>query len=373
MSQGEGRMGSRTSGAPVLRVGVIGTGRISEEHLRFLAADPRTSLVGVCDVSPSLARYAATRFDADGAFTQYPEMLTTARPDVVHVLTPPHTHVAILRDCLMAGAHVIVEKPVAPTLEEFETLWALALTRGRRLIEDHNYRFNRPILRVEEALRAGRLGEVREVEVRMCLGIREQGGRYADENLPHPSHRLPAGVLHEFLTHMCYLALRFVPAWNGVRAVWSNHGGGSLFAFDDLDALVLSGLTHARLRFSCTHSPDCFTVTVRGTKGWAEADLYQHSVTIVEPRRVGKQLTPLANQAIRGVALTRAAVTGFWNKIMQGTPYEGLATFLDRTYAALVTGDEPPVGYDDMRGAAALIDALVQVRGDSQRTAARSA
>ena len=365
-------MGSRV-GAPVLRVAVIGTGRISEEHLRFLATDPRTSLVGVCDLSPSLARYAATRFDAGAAFTDYAEMLTTARPEVVHVLTPPHTHVAILRDCLMAGAHVIGEKPVAPTLEDFETLWSLSRARGRRLIEDHNYRFNRPILRIEEALRAGRLGEVRELEVRMCLAIREKGGRYADENLPHPSHRLPAGALHEFLTHLCYLALRFVPTWDAVHATWSKCGGGSLFAFDDLDALVLSGPTHARLRFSSTQSPDCFTVTVRGTRGWAEADLFQHSLSIVEPRRVGQQLSPLANQAIRGVALAGAAVAGLWNKVMQVTPYEGLATFLDRTYAALVTGEDPPVGYDDMRGAAALIDALLQARGESPRTAAGSA
>ena len=55
------------------------------------------------------------------------------------------------------------------------------------------------------------------------------------------------------------------------------------------------------------------------------------------------------------------------------TPYEGLATFLDRAYAALVTGDEPPVGYEDMRGPAALIDALVRARGEAPRTAGGSA
>src|SRR5690606_20316135 len=111
--------------------------------------------------------------------------------------------------------------------------------RGRRLIENHNYRFNRPWLAIERAVASGQLGDVREVEVRLCLPLRGPGGRYADANLPHPSHRLPAGVLHEFITHLCYLALRFVPEpIDHVRAVWSNHGGGPLFRYDDLDAIV---------------------------------------------------------------------------------------------------------------------------------------
>jgi predicted dehydrogenase len=350
---------------------VIGTGKISEEHLRFLATDARASLVGVCDLSPSLARYAAVQFDAAEAFTEYTEMLATARPDVVHVLTPPHTHVAIIRDSLLAGAHVIAEKPIAPTLGEFETLWAHARAQGRCLIEDHNYRFNQSILRIEEVLGAGRLGDVCEVEVRLCLGLRGNG-RYADENLPHPSHRLPAGVLHEFLTHMCSLALRFVPTWDYVRARWINYGGGSLFAFDDLDALLVSGQTHTRLRFSCTQSPECFTVRVRGTKGWAETDLFQHSLDILERPPVGSQLAPLANQAIRGLVLTKGAVTAFWKKAMQVTPYEGLGTFLDRTYTALLSGGPPPVCYEDMRGTATLIDALVEARDESPRMLAGS-
>jgi len=345
-----------------LRAAVIGTGKISEEHLRFLSRDSRVELAAVCDLSPSLAKYAATRFKAAAAFSDSVRMLQEARPDVVHVLTPPHTHWALVSDALNAGAHVVVEKPVAPTNAKFRELWKLAEERGRRIVEDHNYRFNEPILAIEELVAAGELGDVREVDVRMALPIRKAGGRYADENLPHPSHNLPAGVIHEFITHLCYLALRFLPAgemWR-VAAAWSKHGAEALFKYDDLDALVISGPVHARIRFTSHCGPDCFAVTVRGTRGWAETDLFQPHLRVVVPRKGGQQLSPLLNHLLNGANLMGASVRGFRNKVMQKTPYEGLRTFLDQTYAALCEDKPPPVTYDDMDRASRLVDALLE-------------
>jgi predicted dehydrogenase len=356
-------------GPRALRAAVIGTGKISEEHFRYLGSDPGVVLAGVCDLSPSLSKYAAARFKAGAAFSDSGEMLREAKPDVVHVLTPPHTHAALVTDALNAGAHVVVEKPVAPTNAQFRELWDLARTRGRRIVEDHNYRFNEPVLAIERLVREGELGDVREVDVRMALPIRKAGGRYADTSLPHPSHNLPAGVIHEFITHLCYLALRFVPApepneeaFPRVAAAWSKHGDERPFKYDDLDALVISGPVHARIRFTSHAGPDCFILTVRGTKGWAETDLFQPHLRVVTPRRGGQQLSPLVNHLANGAGLMAASVRGFRNKVMQKTPYEGLATFLRRTYAALREDREPPVTYDDMDRASRLVDALLEER-----------
>jgi predicted dehydrogenase len=344
---------------PKLRAAVIGTGKISEEHLKYLKSDPQVDLIGVCDLSPSLAKYAATRFGAAEAFTDSGVMLRTAKPDVVHVLTPPHTHVGIVTDALTHGAHVICEKPIAPQRQQFLDLWTMAQAKGLRLIEDHNYRFNEPILAIEKLFKEGKLGEPREVEVRMALQIRS-AGRYADTSLPHPSHNLPAGVLHEFISHLCYLALRFIPGEvDRIAAGWSKHGTEPLFKFDDLDALVMAGVVHGRIRFTTHASPDTFMVTVRGDKGWAETDLFQPYLRVTMPRKGGSQLSSLVNHWVNGRMFKRAAIRGFRNKIMQHTPYEGLKTFLSRTYDALRTGGEPPVTYNDMDRASRLIDALL--------------
>ena len=350
-----------------LRAAVIGTGKISEEHLRYLSADPQVELVGVCDLSPSLAKYAAAKFGARDAYTDAATMLRVARPDVVHVLTPPHTHVGIVTDALTHGAHVVCEKPIAPQRQQFLDLWKLAQAKGLRLVEDHNYRFNEPVLAIEKLVRDGKLGTVYEVEARMALQIRK-AGRYADTALPHPSHNLPAGVLHEFISHLCYLVQRFMPpAANPaeperVAAAWSKHGAEPLFRWDDLDALVISGPVHGRIRFSSHTGPDTFSVTVRGDKGWAETDLFQPHLRMTIPRKGGQQLSPLVNQWVNGWGMMKAAVGGFRNKVMQHTPYEGLGTFLGRTYDALRTGREPPVTYADMDRASRLIDALLDER-----------
>lgn len=348
-----------TNHSPRLKAAVIGTGQISEEHLRYLSSSPGVDLAGVCDLSPSLAKYAVMRFKAGRPFTDAAEMLREARPDVVHVLTPANTHVPLATQALDAGAHVIVEKPVAPSNKDFHDLWNHARSRGKWLIEDHNYRFNEPILRIADLLDSGKLGQVREVEIRMVLDVFQEGSRFTDQNLPHPSHKMPAGIIHEFITHLSYLTLRFMPSWDRVVAAWRKQSDHALFKFDDLDALLLSDKVHGRIRFSAHTAPDTFTVTVRGTKGWAETDLFQPHVRTSLQMSVGKQLNPLANQLVGGCGQVRASVVGFRNKIMQKTPYEGLATFLDRTYSALREGVEPPVGFDDMDRASKLVDALL--------------
>ncbi len=344
--------------ATALKAAVIGTGGISKEHLNFLQKSERAHLVGVCDLSPAAANYACQRFGADSAYLDYRQMLEKAKPDVVHVLTPPQTHKSIATDCLEAGVHVICEKPIAPTYAEFKELWSISQNCERHIIEDQNYRFNEPILAIEQLVAAGTLGEVQEVEVRMSLDIRSNSP-YGDANLPHPVHKLPAGVIHDFITHLSYLALPFLPDFERVSAAWSNHGGDSLFKYDDFDATIIGGSVHGRLRFSCYTQPDCFMVTVRGSKGYAETDLFQPYLRCVIPRSGGKQLTPLINQFVNGWEFMSASLINFRRKILQKTPYEGLQRLLDQTYQALIEGKPLPISFEDMERTSRLVEALL--------------
>ena len=97
-----------------------------------------------------------------------------------------------------------------------------------------------------------------------------------------------------------------------------------------------------------------------------ETDLFQPHVVRTVPRALGPQFSPLVNQAVRGLTLAMASVKGLRNKIMQVTPYEGLATFLERNYTSLLSGDAAPVSYADMRDTAMLIDDLVRARVHSE-------
>jgi predicted dehydrogenase len=342
---------------------IIGGGKISEHHLGTLRNIDGVEVAGVCDLSPALARFTAERFAISRWFTDYRQMLAEIEADVVHVLTPPATHDCLVRDCLEAGKHVIIEKPVTLSHEGFRNLWDLAASRGLQLVENHNYRFNEPIRQLEQAVAAGRIGRVEEVEVRIALNIRDSG-RYADENLPHPSHRLPAGVIHEFITHLAYLLLHFLPEGSSdrvelIRALWRNHGGGDLFKYDDLDAVILAGSTHGRLRFTCRQWPDAFTVQVRGSDGIATAELFHPHCQVTTRRGVGQHFTPLINGISGARTLAGAGFGSIWNKIRNRGTYEGLSRFLELTYAAMQTGQEPPVGFRQMDATSWLVDRLL--------------
>jgi predicted dehydrogenase len=345
-----------------LTVGVVGTGGITKVHLGFLRDSPRARVVGVADLSEASASFAAERWGADRWFTSHSQMLAEVEPDVVHVLTPPWTHRSIVEDALQAGAHVICEKPLALTSEELAALQQLAERQGRWLLEDQNYRWNDPVLQLQDVVRSGRLGQVCEVDVRMALRLRD-GGVFADRHLRSPAHDLPAGPIHDLLPHLVYLGLLFLPAAarpERVSAFWSNHGGDDgMWRWDDLDATVVAAGGHLRLRFSSATRPECFSVTVRGDLGEASIDLFQPYLSVSAPRPVGQQLTPIVNQVSNGVQLARSGVRNLKQKLLQHTPYHGLDRFLDLTYTALQTGGPPPLTYSDMHDTAQLIDTLL--------------
>jgi predicted dehydrogenase len=341
---------------------LIGGGKISEQHLVALKKNS-IFVAGICELSPALARFTADRFGVPRWYTDYKKMLEETEATVVHVLTPPATHDKLVRDCLTAGKHVIIEKPVALSNDGFRQLWNLAVDQGVHLIENHNYRFNTPITQLKDAIAGNRIGRVEEVEIRIALNIRG-GGRYADKNFPHPSHQLPAGIIHEFITHLAYLLLYFMPDeyetdFDMVQACWRNYGGDDLFKYDNLDAILMAGAAHGRLRFSCRQWPDCFTVIVHGSDGMASVDLFNPICQLTTRRSVGQHLTPLANAMSGAKTLVGAGFAGIWNKVRNRGAYEGLERFLALTYAALHNGEEPPVTYQQMDAVSRLVDRLL--------------
>jgi predicted dehydrogenase len=340
-----------------LKAAVIGTGQISKEHLTYIQQSQYAHLVGVCDLSAAAARYAAQQFQADAAYTNYQEMLEQTCPDIVHILTPAQTHERIATDCLKAGAHVFCEKPITPTYNEFKDLWSVAQQQQRHLLEDHNYRFNKPILELERLVASGVLGNLRDVEVFIAQDL--PNSRFADANLPNPLQKLPAGVIHDYITHLAYITLRFIPDFDFVRAAWRNYSGNPSFKYDNLDAIAIHNGVHARIRFCGNARPDTFTVIVRGSEGYAATNLFQPHLRCVIPRSGGKVLSPIINHFVNGYDLMSASVQNFRDKLMQRTVYEGMHRLLDLTYQALQTETPLPISFEDMERTNRLIDALV--------------
>jgi predicted dehydrogenase len=340
-----------------LRAAVIGCGAIAYEHLPCIADSSRSRLVAVCDQSSALAQAAADRFGADASFVALGAMLETAKPDVVHVLTPPHTHDPIVREILAAGSHVICEKPMTGTEREAASLLDAAAAAGRVLQESRNLLFNDPVIALQSLIDSGRLGRVVECEVLLSLDF--LGGPFGDLNLSGPAVRLPGGAVHDFIPHLAYLFLKLANASDAgrVTGVLANRSGNRRAGFDFLDALVEAGEIRGRLRIATDTAPDAFRVVVRGTAATAETDLYNPFMRIEGAPNAGKR-APFG-QMIGGVGLIKAGVVGLRNKIMQHGMMHGLPRMIEAIYQSLCQGTPPPFTREDMLTTARLTDRLV--------------
>lgn len=344
-----------------LKAAIIGCGTIAYEHLPYLSTSPLVELVAVCDRSHVAADFVRQRFHAKQAFTDHAAMLREAQPDVVHVLTPPHTHVAIARDCLDAGAHVVCEKPMAGTAAETRDLLDYAAKQQRVLVESRNYLCNDSVIEIGRIIDSGRLGEVLEIDLLLSLDF--VAGPFGDLNLAGPGVDLPAGAVHDFLPHLAYLFLtlaRHSGEVGDVRGRLANLSCNARAAFDHLDALIVGGATRGRIRITSDVGPDSFRVYVRGSKSSLESDLFNPFLRIDGPPDVGKRSA--LGQMRNGLSLFRAGFSNLRNKVMQHGTYHGMPRMLDAIYRSLATGSPPPFKPEEMIDTARLVDRLVELK-----------
>jgi predicted dehydrogenase len=151
----------------VMRAAVIGPGSIGAVHSRALAANRTVELVAVCGRTAHKAEALAAGYGAR-AYTSVGELLERERPEIVCVCTGNTEHVEPTMDCLRAGAHVFVEKPMAFRLDEARTMADLARERGVALGVNFNHRFSEPYRRARAFVDAGGVGRPAYLAMKMA-------------------------------------------------------------------------------------------------------------------------------------------------------------------------------------------------------------
>jgi predicted dehydrogenase len=343
----------------VIRVAIIGAGKVAQQHLACLAGLPNVRVVGVCDLSRVLGECAVDRYGAETWFTNHEKMLQEARPDVVHITTPPASHFRLTRDCLNAGCHVFLEKPATLNFEEFTALKALAEEKGKRLIEDYNYLFNEPVRRLLEQVDKGELGEVAHVEVHLCLNVLDKDYPAVDPNIHNPVLDLTGGVIADFLPHLASLAYFFCGPVVSVRTLWDKRTLSSPLPYDEFRALLRGARATAELVFSAHAQPDAFRVTVFGSRGRAVADIFEHRLTCATQRNVPKPLVPLVNALEEAKVVRRSAWRLLMRKLSGGPgAYEGLWLLIAQVYESIAAGKPSPISPESMFEVNRLVEEL---------------
>ena len=146
-----------------LRYALIGCGRISPNHAAAcLANADELEPVAVCDPVAQRRSILKEHFQdpALRGYADYREMLLKERPQLVAIATESGKHAQIALDCLEAGCNLIVEKPIALSLEDADRIIALADQKGLKVCACHQNRFNKSVQKIRKAVEDGRFGRM---------------------------------------------------------------------------------------------------------------------------------------------------------------------------------------------------------------------
>ena len=151
----------------MIKVAIIGAGAIANTHIEgLLKFQEKCQIVAVADIYADKAREKVTRFGLDAAvFEDYKKLFAKSEIDLAVVVTPPFAHADATISALNAGVNVLLEKPMATSLEECDAMIAAAEKSGKLLSVVAQNRYKTPMMKLKIVLDSGMAGEIRHAQV----------------------------------------------------------------------------------------------------------------------------------------------------------------------------------------------------------------
>jgi len=267
---------------PRIRVAIVGCGLIAQAHIRALQAVEGVEILAVCDRDADRAQRMARLAQGARVYDGLTSLLQDERPDAVHVLTPPATHAELTIQAMEAGCHVLVEKPMALSVQDADSMIAIAREKQVKLCTNHNYLFKPSVLRARQLVDSGAVGKV--VHAHTYYGLAGEGNFYGGAGRSHWAWRLPGGVFTNFLPHLIYLELAFlkrVDVVTGVACVDST----------EMSVVVANSDASGTMTISMRAKPYAKFVDIYCTKGLIHADLVRETLTLHPERRLPRMLS----------------------------------------------------------------------------------
>ena len=295
-----------------------------------------------------MAQQLYERFPVKRYFSDLPELLNDARPDVVHITTPPESHFDLARFCLEQGCHVYVEKPFTLHTDEAQILVALANEKGLKLTVGHDYQFSHVARRMRALVESGYLGGAPlHMESCYCYELADSYARALLGDKRHWVRRLPGKLSHNIISHGIARIAEFltsdspqVIAYGFVSPLLKRMGESEIV--DELRVIICEEeRTTAYFTFSSQMRPSLHQFRVYGPKNGLLLDQDQETLIKLRGGRfksyVEKFIPPVifAEQHLGNVitnvrtflarefhmnAGMKYLIEAFYRSIMQGTP-----------------------------------------------------
>jgi len=327
-----------------MKVCLAGCGVALPLHMLGIKGVEEAQVAALCDRDFDRAKAAAAGHGIQEVYADVDEMLEKERPDVVHVTTPPRSHREIGLRALEAGCHVLMEKPMAGSVDECDELIRASEKADRMLCVMHNHLFDPNVFpwRDPDVVEA-KIGPLEFVRVVYCLDadkIREEGHDDPD----HWVHNLPLGVFSEYSPHQLYLALNWLREVSeaGIEVIERK---GRLRARQHVYHASLVG-TNALGSITMVDQTDhgFFVVDLLGQRGVLHINMMDLTAVAESEPRIERRLNKMLRSCSLGARTIGANVANA-ARIAVGRlrPRPGHRRLIAAFYEALATGGPPPV------------------------------
>ena len=349
----------------MLRVGIIGCGKIADGHVEQIRATGRGEVVAVCDSEPLMAEQLSVRLNVPARYTNLADMLYAERLDVLHIATPPDSHVAIACAAISAGCHVFVEKPFALTETQARVILDTAASLGKRVSVNYLYNFETPGLELERLLEAGALGDIVHLETNYGYNLAGDYGMAVMADPGHWVHRLPGKLFHNVLDHVLAKVAAHIGEDFSVQVLAFRRrpatGNAAVDAMaDELRFMLRGGSVTVSGLVSAHGRPVAHTLRVVGTTDTVELDYAARtlvqSARQTQPSAIGRLFTPWVQ--------ARQFLRNGWRGIGEFRRYEAhyfqcMRVLLNRFYDAVEGHGADPVPHPHILRVCRVIDQMV--------------
>lgn len=353
----------------MMKVGIVGCGKIADAHAVQIQKLDGCEIVGVCDREPLMARQLYERFPVKRFFTDVEELLSDARPDVIHITTPPGSHFEIARLCLEHRCHVYVEKPFTLNAPEAQQLVDLANRNGLKLTAGHNYQFTHAARRMRTMVESGYLGGS-PVHMESYYGYNLGDRSYARALLGDKKHwvrRLPGQLLHNIISHGIARIAEFL---RGDEPSVIAHGFvspllrsiGETEIVDELRVIISDEQrTTAYFTFSSQMRPSLHEFRVYGPKNGLVLD-QDHEVVL---RLRGTKFKSYADHFIPPVLFAKQHLGNLGINLKSFLTRDfhmdyGMKFLIESFYRSIREDSEPPIAYTQLLLTAKIMDAIFE-------------
>jgi predicted dehydrogenase len=262
-----------------MKTGIVGAGAIAQRgHLPVYRTIPGIEIVGIADLDLSLAEKVATEFDISRYVPDCETLLEDDSIELIDICTPTQTHLDVISTAAERGKHILVEKPLATTLEDALEIQKIVKVNGIYLCVVHNWRYAPSVWKVKSRISGGYIGNIDTIH---GLGLTSFPSSWTLNTwLYHQG-----GVLYDFGPHMIDMVL-YMKDFSHVKTVYAAGGDFSHGNMDFINYAVITiefedGSVVTTDLSWMTASVLKFTLDIHGTAGNILLDIRNDSFSEV--------------------------------------------------------------------------------------------